>query len=83
MYAKLIMSKGQGDTIMKTSQEIILKIKAQKELYIHEVEMARKRLKRHEDELTAQQISQEIIFIQDMESRAYAMTLLLEEIEED
>ena len=68
---------------MKTSQEIIQKIKDQKELYIHEVEMARKRLKKHEDDMTAQQISQEVIFIQDMESRAYAMSLLLEEIEEE
>ena len=55
------MSKGQGDKKMKKSQEIIQTIKEQKELYIHE------------DNLTAQQISQEVIFIQDMESRAYAM----------
>lgn len=32
--------------------------------------------------MTSQQAQQEMIFISDMESRAYAMTLLLEEIED-
>lgn len=34
------------------------------------------------EEMPAQQIAQETIYIQDMQSRAYALMLLLEELEE-
>ena len=66
-----------------TSLQIVNLIQETKERYLNEVKHARARLKKHEEDLTAQQISTEVIFIADMESRAYAMTLLLEEITDE
>lgn len=65
-----------------TGKEIITLIKETKQLYLREIAYARERLNRQIENMTAQQIAQENIFIQDMESRAYAFSLLLEEIED-
>ena len=67
---------------LMTGKEIITLIKDTKELYIREITHARERLNRESENMTAQQIAKEVIFIQDMESRAYAFSLLLEEIED-
>lgn len=65
-----------------TIETIINLIKESKALYLVHVEQARTRLKKRMDDMTSHQISTEMLYIQDMESRAYAMQLLLEEIEE-
>ena len=65
-----------------SKEEIIKTIKESRTCYLIHVEHARKRLQDHIENMTAQQIAQETIYIQDMESRAYALMLLLEEIEE-
>lgn len=65
-----------------TKTEIIVLIKETKNRYATEMTLAVKRLHDNVKNMTSQQAQQEMIFISDMESRAYAMTLLLEEIEE-
>ena len=62
-------------------EKIIQKIKDTRMLYLHEEQYAREKMHKEMDMMTAQQIQQETIFIQDMESRAYALFLLLEELE--
>lgn len=66
-----------------TSAKIISKIKETRERYLAEAGFARRRLSHNLSNLTGQQIQQENIFIQDMESRAYSLFLLLEEIEDE
>ena len=63
-------------------EKFIELVKAQQELYLHESQKARERMNKYINEMTAQQIAQEVIFIQDMESRSYAMKLLIEDLEE-
>ena len=63
-------------------EKIIQLIKESKETYLLHCSNARKKLAKNYDQMTAQQIAGETIFIQDMESRAYALSLLLEEIDE-
>ena len=63
-------------------EEIIKKIKESRTCYLVHVEHARKIFQDNIEDMTAQQIAIETIYIQDMESRAYALTLLLEELEE-
>ena len=62
-----------------TKKKIIELLYEHKDLYECEAEHSRKRLLRNNP--TAQQIAKETIHMQDMESRAYAIRLLLEEIE--
>lgn len=64
-------------------EKIIETIKNQKTQYLIEVESARNRLQKRFENLTAHQIEAEMEFIRDMESRAYAMTLLLEDITDE
>lgn len=66
-----------------TTTKIITKIKESRERYLAEAGFARRRLSKNLNNITGQQIQQENIFIQDMESRAYALFLLLEEIEDE
>ena len=66
----------------KTTENIIKTIKESKELYLTHAISAKEKLKKRLDYSTAQQVAEETIYIQDMESRAYALILLLEEIEE-
>lgn len=66
---------------MKTAEEIIKTIKETRELYLKHCAIAIVKLKEEMTQLSAQQIQQEMLYISDMESRAYAMFLLLEELE--
>ena len=63
-------------------EEIINLIKNTRSQYLIELEHARERLHKRFEDLTSHQIEAEMEFIRDMESRAYALQLLLEEIEE-
>lgn len=64
-----------------TTEKIIETIKDNKERYLKEASFARVKLQANMKDMTAQQISTEMMFIQDMESRAYCLFLLLEELE--
>ena len=63
------------------TEKIIETIKDNKERYLKEASFARVKLQANMKAMTAQQISTEMMFIQDMESRAYCLFLLLEELE--
>lgn len=63
--------------------KIIQLIKEDRENYLHHANIEKESVKRHFNEMTAQQIQRSMVYIQDMESRAYAMMLLLEEIEDN
>ena len=69
-------------TKMKTAEEIINQIKETRNLYLNQCAIARIKLKQEMTEMSAQQIQKEMLYITDMESRAYAMFLLLEDLEE-
>lgn len=62
------------------SEQMIKLIEETRQLYLNEVKHARTRLNSSIEHMTGQQIAQETLFIQDMESRAYALFLLIEEI---
>ena len=62
------------------SEQMIKLIEETRQLYLTHVNHARRKLDAQIEHLTAQQIAQETIYIQDMESRAYALLLLIEEI---
>ena len=66
-----------------TKKEIIQLIKDTKDLYFNELNLAKKKLSKRLDDLTSHQIECELSYTRDMESRAYALMLLLEEIEEN
>ena len=66
---------------MKTAEQIIEVIKETKRLYETHALVARARLKKRMNEMTAQQVQVDLAYITDMEARGYAMTLLLEELE--
>ena len=77
------MSK-QGGTWFMTEQKILRKIEETRQCYLHEALVARERLiKNVKDGFTGQQIERDLVFITDMESRAYCLLLLLEEINEE
>ena len=61
-------------------KEIIDMIKYHKQCYDHEIEYAKRNLKRHEKEWSGTQIAGELFNIQDFESRSYALALLLDDI---
>lgn len=63
-------------------EKIIQLIRSHLERYERQVNFSKEKMKRHIYFSTSQQIAQENIFILDMESRAYALVLLLEELEE-
>ena len=65
-----------------TKEQVIKLIKDQQSLYLGEARISRDKIANRMKSATAQQIMQETIFMQDMESRAYAMKLLLEDIED-
>ena len=62
------------------SEQMIKLIEETRQLYIIQANYGKKKLNSKIEFLTAQQIAQETIHIQDMESRAYALKLLIEEI---
>ena len=66
---------------MKTPEQIIAIVKDNKENYLNHCAHAKAKLISQINEMTTSQIQQEMIYIADMESRAYAMFLLLEELE--
>ena len=66
---------------MKTPEQIITTIKENKERYLNQCAISKAKLISQVKEMTSSQIQQEMIYIADMESRAYAMFLLLEELE--
>ena len=66
-----------------TKKEIIQLIKDTKDSYFNELNLAKKELSKRLDDLTSHQIVCELNYIRDMVSRAYALMLLLEEIEEN
>ena len=63
-------------------EEIINLIKNTRTQYLIEMEHAREKLHKKFDDYTTHQMMSQLEFIGDMESRAYALQLLLEEIEE-
>ena len=65
------------------SEKIKELIKNSRNQYLHELEYARNRLHARFEQMTSHQITSEMEFISDMESRAYALLLLLEEIEDE
>ena len=65
-----------------TKLQVMQLISETKNLYDTHVKVARERLQRDFKNMTAQQIMAENIFIQDMESRSYALFLILEEIDD-
>ena len=64
-----------------TTERIIETIKESKKTYLNHAKYARESLCNKMQQMTGQQIQQGMLFITDMESRAYALTLLLEELE--
>ena len=64
-----------------TTEKIINTIKESREMYLHHAKHSREVLSNKMQLMTGQQIQQEMLFITDMESRAYALKLLLEELE--
>ena len=63
-----------------TIEELIQKIKERRERYLSQLNNARLRLKKEMDYMTSSQISSDMLHIHDLESRAYALLLLLEDI---
>ena len=68
---------------MKTKKQILNYIHESLELYSKHAKYSREKLQKNMNDMTGQQIMIENLFIADMESRAYAMKLLLEDIEEN
>ena len=64
------------------AEKIIQTIKETRKLYLNQCALSRIKLSQEMKNMTAQQIQQEMLFISDMESRAYCLFLLLEELEE-
>lgn len=62
------------------SEQMIKLIEDTRQLYLIQANYAKSKLNAQIEHLTAQQIAYETIHIQDMESRAYALQLLIEEI---
>ena len=65
-----------------TNEKILKTIKETRQLYLNEKNLAVTKLSKELSNLTSSQVQQEMIFIADMESRAYALTLLIEDLED-
>ena len=63
-----------------TKFQVMQLISETKDLYDTHAKVVRERLLKDFDNMTAQQIMTENIFIQEMEARSYALFLVLEEI---
>jgi len=61
-------------------KQIINLIESTRALYQTQKDIALRDLKKDMSKMSAQQIANEMIFIQEMESRAYCLKLLLEDI---
>ena len=68
---------------MKTRKQIIELINERMKSYKYHKEHHYKELTRNMEAYTSYQVQQEMIFISDMESREYALRILLEEINEE
>ena len=71
----------RGQENMQKGNKIIEVIKESRRLYLNHAQFAREKLSKKMNNLTAQQVQTEMMYIADMESRAYALSLLLEELE--
>lgn len=65
-----------------TVEKLIDFIDSMMKIYETHSQFAREKLFKRMKEMTAHQIETELMYIADMESRAYALKLLLEDIEE-
>lgn len=64
-------------------KQIINLIESTRALYQTQKDIALRDLKKDMSKMSVQQIAKEMVFIQEMESRAYCLKLLLEDIMED